>query len=468
MPAPILIPFGPFEPDNAIPNSGVVTVAEKVYPLPAGYRYMPAPSTNVLGVAQTTPIRGGVVIQTSSAGAQSIYFGASNLIKRADSSDFGATLTTIATSTTPTNPALWRFAKFGTKLIAAHAGVDALYEDWTAAAAGMSTLGGSPPRATGVFTVGDFVFLTGLNSNKRKLQWSAINNAEGWTVGTGLSDEQEFPDGGDILGISGDKSGYIIQQNAIRTFQFLPGDTTTIFEFSKAQDIPGCAGLNAWAIANQTVYYYSDEGFCSIGPSGFKRIGAFRVDEYFKAKSSNITYLRAVSDPYGPRIFFAYDITADGNSDGVLVYDWMLDRWSENSAPDIYFWFHHLDATGGGAPFVFDSSGNSKKLDGVATNANLKTCLLEIFQKTGERAIINSLRPVVYGTVNSASATGQETIDGSATTSTSSAEGGNGRFSVNVSGVYNTVSMLASPASAADITKFLFGMQVWAAPAGEA
>lgn len=463
MPAPITIPFGPYEPDAAHLNSGVVTTATAVLPAPVGYTYMPYASS-ISSVTATAPLTGGVVIQTSSAGAYSLYYGTTNIIRRIDSSALN-TATTIATSTQPTAPATWRFAKFGTKLIAAHAAVAPLYEDWTSAPAGMSTLGGSPPQASGVFTVGDFVFLTGLNSNKRKLQWSAINDAEGWTVGTGLSDEQEFPDGGDIFGIYGDKNGFVIQQNAIRSFQFLPGDTATIFQFSKVMDVPGCAGPNAWTTAGQTVYYYSEEGFCSIGPGGFKRIGSHRVDATFKALHTtiaNIAYVRAVADPYGPRIFFSHDVNADGISAGALIYDWMLDRWSE-AGNQFGFWFNHLDATGGGAQ-IGNSSSALFSLSGANTGSTITTAVAELIP--GQRALVKELRPVVSGVISSAATAATEVISGGGTTtSSSSTQNTNGRFSVLASGGYHAFTVAAS---SADTSKYLKGIQVWASPAGEA
>lgn len=69
MPVPIVIPFGPFEPDSAIPNSGVVTSTTKVYPSKIGYTYIPLPASLGIGTNPTLPMTGGVVIQTSSSGA---------------------------------------------------------------------------------------------------------------------------------------------------------------------------------------------------------------------------------------------------------------------------------------------------------------------------------------------------------------------------------------------------------------
>lgn len=461
MPSPIFIPFGPFEPDAAVVNSGVVSTASFVYPARVGYTFIPAEAV-ISTVIPVGPLTAGVVIQTSPAGAYSLYYGTTNILRRIDSSNLNSA-TTIATSTQPTAPALWRFAKFGTKLIAVHSGVDPLYEDWTAAAAAMSTLGGSPPRASGVFTAGDFVFLTGLASNGRKLQWSAINNPEGWTVGTNLSDEQEFPDGDDIFGITGDKSGYVVQQNAIRTFQFLPGDTTTIFEFNKVPDVPGCAGRNAWATVGQSIFYYSEEGFCSLGPGGFRRIGAHRVDSYFKAKTQNIRYVKAVPDPYSPRIYFSYD-EGIGTASGSLVYDWLLDKWSEMlTVPS--FWFNHIEATGGGAQIAF-TGGSISNLTGQQNGASITTAVTELIK--GSRAIATEARPEVFGNISNVQVHVGEKIKDVTNVATITTQGANGRFSLNQSGNYHAFTISPTATSAANNTKYLLGLWVWASPAGEA
>lgn len=458
---PTTLLFGPWEPDAQFLNSRVLAVATNIIPAPAGWKYIPGAST-ISSVTPTAPLTGGVVIQTTSAGAYSLYYGTTNIIRRIDSSALN-TATTITTSTQPTAPALWRFAKFGTKLIAAHAGVDPLYEDWTAAATAMSTLGGSPPRASGVFAVGDFVFLTGLASNARKLQWSAISDAEGWTVGTGLSDEQEFPDGGDIFGIAGDKFGYVIQQNAIRTFQFLPGDTATIFSFNKVPDVPGAVGPNAWATAGNTLFYYSEEGFCSIGPGGFKRIGAHRVDEYFRASSRaglNPSYTKAVADPYNTRVYFSYDRLGDGSADSAIVYDWLLDKWGGADVMTAAFMFEHLDATGGGAQ-IFHTISAISRLSGASSTAVVTLPFIEL--RSGKRSLVTAVRPMMQATsFTELQIDSREKINGSATTATSSTEETNGRFSFSRSGAYHSFTVTASGSG------FIAGLQVWSEPAGEA
>jgi hypothetical protein len=50
-----------------------------------------------------------------------------------------------------------------------------------------AALGGSPPTCQYPGIVRDFVFLAGNSSNQNRVYWSAIDNAEGWTIGTNQS-----------------------------------------------------------------------------------------------------------------------------------------------------------------------------------------------------------------------------------------------------------------------------------------
>jgi hypothetical protein len=373
-----------------------------------------------------------------------------------------ATLTTSTlnggTLTGPSSSEKWRYTKFGNYLIMVNPNAAPRVTDWTAAAAATTALGGSPPTATGVFTITDHVFLTGLSTNKRSLQWSALNDHTGWTAGTGLSDIQEFPDGGDIQGISGGENGYVIQQNAIRTYQRLPGDITTIFAFSKLEGIPGCVSANAWAAAGQTIFYYSEEGFCSIGPGGFNRIGAHRVDQYFRdanPSSALLALVYAVPDPYYPRIYFV-----NSDSLGALVYDYHLDRWSRINLSMSFV--DHIDGTGGGAQCTINSTLN--RLAGAVLSATFTTGPLDLFSN-GMRAKITAMRPLINGTVTSCATAASETPAGSATTTTSSTQETNGRYSLLASGAYHKLTVVTTAANTATYHK---GIHVWAQPDGEA
>jgi hypothetical protein len=392
-------------------------------------------------------------------------------IRSFDSGSFGASYTGTQVGTgyaAPDTGEYWCFAKWGNLLFAVQDNVDPQVLDWSSAGS-FSALSGSPPRATGVYPIHDFVFLAGLATNRRKIRWSGINDHTFWTVGTNLCDEQEFPDGGDVCGIAGGMSGYVIQKQAIRAYQFLPGDTTRIFEFSKVEGAPGCVGLQAWAAANQSIYYISEEGFCSIGPQGFRRIGAHRVDREFLSSAVNLDRSIAVADPFRPHILFC--LSFGGNP---LIYDYHLDRWSRRPA-NWHVPVVHLEGTGGAAQMavVNNSNGDLVHLNGSNMQATLVTPPIEIFQtgaNAGKRADIKRIRPLVdgsAGSIASVNADHMETLQDNFATAQSFNQEANGWFTFGTTQTSGAYHQFRLGTAGVNNTTFLKGLQVEAQPAGE-
>ena len=137
---------------------------------------------------------------------------------------------------------LWSWEQSGQTLVACNINDD-VQSISIDSGTNFAALAGSPPRATNVKQIGDFLFLSGLADNvgynRRSIIWSAINDITGWIVGTNLCDTQQMPDGGPVQGVAGGEIGYVLQDRAIRTLQFLPGDTTLIFSFSRVLDDRG-------------------------------------------------------------------------------------------------------------------------------------------------------------------------------------------------------------------------------------
>ena len=136
-----------------------------------------------------------------------------------------------------------------------------------------------PPRATNVRQMGDFLFLSGLAApEQRQIIWSGINDITMWTVGTNLCDMQEFPDGGPVQGVAGAEIGYVVQDRAIRTMQFLPGDTTFIFNFSRVLHDRGSISLYGFSSIGNVLYFVSEDGFYSLTGQQVTPIGQDKVN----------------------------------------------------------------------------------------------------------------------------------------------------------------------------------------------
>lgn len=250
----------------------------------------------------------------------------------------------------------WSFQQSGTKMVAVNIN-DAPQVYDIDSGSNFAALGGSPPQATHVAQIGDFLVLSGLSTNRRKIQWSAINDITGWTVGTNLSDEQEFPESGPVVGVAGGEIGIVLQDTGVRLMQFLPGDTTTIFSFSRVERERGGMAKYGFIYTNGRLYFQAEDGFYSYGSGGLTAIGAHRVNEWFIANCDPARRHQSIafSAPNEQLVLWAYYSSASAVTfDRLIVFDWFLDRWTYG-LPAAQMWAGltstgvTLDADAGGA-----------------------------------------------------------------------------------------------------------------------
>jgi hypothetical protein len=328
------IPIGEWAPDLALLDSSFSAIAENVYP--GANSYLPFPG---LVAIETSALAGticGLVAARTSAGPFVIFAGSRTALWKYSSGAWVDVSRLAGGAYTVADGDTWSFAQFGIYLYACHAG-DVLQRIDVDSGTNFAAVAGSPPQAEQVSVVGDFLVLAGLASNSRKIQWSAINNPTGWTVGTNLSDEQEFPEGGPVVGMAGGEVGYVMQDRAVRSMQFLPGDISTIFTFTRIEDKKGTIAPHAFVTVNQTVYFVAEDGFYSISLSrGLNPIGANKVNQWFLDNSDpeRRTQARALSVPNKPRVMWHFHSAAGSTTrDRLLIYDWSLGRWSYADLP---------------------------------------------------------------------------------------------------------------------------------------
>jgi hypothetical protein len=230
---------------------------------------------------------------------------------------------------------LWSFAQFGQYLYAVQIGDTPQRCDVDAG--GNFADEPTAPVAHNVRTIGDFLVLSGLASNKRQMIWSSINDPTGWMPGINLCDEQEMPDGGPIMGVAGDKIGYVVQDRAIRLMQFLPGDTQFIFSISKVVYDRGSVSEYGFCSVGDTLYVLCEDGFFAVSGSSLIPIGHEKVNDFFLANSDvarrNIVQCISAVKPY---IFWAYhgsSSSTDRYYDRVILFNWSNQRWAKMRAP---------------------------------------------------------------------------------------------------------------------------------------
>ena len=226
---------------------------------------------------------------------------------------------------------MWDFCQFGNTLIATTTG-NAPQAFTIGASSNFAALAGSPPQARRCSVVGDFVVLSSLTSNPNRIQWSGINDATSWTVGTNQSDYQEFPDGGFVQGVSGGEIGLVFQDRAIRRMVYT--GPPNIFEFQRVSESKGVLMRYSICKSAGVTYFLSNDGFYKIDLSGqMTPIGANKVNATVLADLDiqDPRHMVGVADPVSPRIFWFYKSfnNSSGNFfDKVVIYDWNLDRWS--------------------------------------------------------------------------------------------------------------------------------------------
>lgn len=361
-----VLSFGPWEPDSAGVDAGVLAVAKNVYPTKNGHG--PVPSLQNINT-NTLPARCvGMFAARTTAGGWLVFAGTQTHLYRYESSNWVDVSRLAGGVYAVPVDEYWSFTQFGSKLIAANFADDPQVFD-VDSASNFSLLSGSPPKARYVAVVNNFVVLAALSSDPRALRNSAIENETGWTIGVSLCDEQTLPDGGRITGIAGGEYGYVLQERSIRHMIFQPGSDIA-FRFERVEQQHGAsAGYSLVATAN-AIFFLADDGFYSFSGNGLVPIGAQRVNGWFQANSDTSRYFSvlAFSDPFSPRVGWAfYNSAGSVYLDRVIFYDWQLDRWSYAEISVQYIagivtagvTLEDLDVygsiDGGGIPYPFDS-----------------------------------------------------------------------------------------------------------------
>ncbi|GJD76210.1 hypothetical protein CFIICLFH_4460 [Methylobacterium goesingense] len=199
-----------------------------------------------------------------------------------------------------------------------------------------AALDGNPPRARHMGVVGEFVVLAGLASDPNAVQWSDLGDIEFWQPGVGnghTSDLQIFPDGGAVTGFAGGEFGIVFQERAIRRMVFSPG-SAEVFGFEVFEENRGAVAPWSLTKVGARVFFLDRDGFYAFQGGASTPIGAERVNRFFAGRvdPDQLASVVAIRDVGGPRVLFAYrslGSSADlGVLDEILLYDWLLDRWS--------------------------------------------------------------------------------------------------------------------------------------------
>lgn len=332
------IPVAEYAPDRADLDQSVYTVATNV--IPASGCYLPARALQALPTTDALPSKPlGLFLAQRSDGEFFHFTGAADGADYKlyyydhpdwiDCSQAGFYASFDAESGV-------RFAQYGDYVYAATgANNDIQSIDLNDLATGFADVTGTggtdPPRAKFITVINEFVVLAGLTDYPTSVQWSEIGDADGWRIGTGGCDRQEFADGGLVTGITATEYGLVFQENSIRRFAFNPG-SPYVFEFARVAAQSGTSAISSICQANGRTFWLGEDGFWSESGAQLSPIGAERVNRTFLAdiEADNIPHVQGYADPLSMRVFWAYPSGSQSPElkNKVICYHYLLDRWS--------------------------------------------------------------------------------------------------------------------------------------------
>lgn len=327
-----LVPFGEWKPDLSDYEGNTSLTISGV--LPRGDGYGPMKASAAYSQALAGPCRGAFTAQnldgsvTIFAATATDLYTMSNVnqswIKRSKGGS--------AYSAIPVNEQ-WQFTQFNNFVIAVGSTTVPQKFDLTSPG-NFVDLGGSPPTARYISTVGRFVVLTGLTTNSYRVQWSGLNDPQQWTSGVNNSDFQDLPDGGVTRGVAGGESGLIFQDNAIRRMTWAPG-SDYVFLIERISQDKGLYAPYSLVRAGERIFFLNNTGFHKIDPGTNYpvEIGKERFDRYFLSilDRGNLQLVIGAADPRGSRVFWAFrgsGMSVAGQYTALICYDYAIDRAS--------------------------------------------------------------------------------------------------------------------------------------------
>ena len=205
------------------------------------------------------------------------------------------------------------------------------------------------PKAKYGAIVKNFLMVANTNDGTQQVQrvwWSGLNDPTSWpTPGTASaaivqsSYNDLFGNYGPITGIVGalgTADGAIFFERAV--FRVVYAGPPVTFNFFPCERIRGTVAPNSIVHRGLFVDYLGEDGFYTFDGTNSKPIGVNKVDKTFYADfdQSYPDRVYGTADPVNRMTFWAYP--GQGNSSGtpnrLLVYNWVLDRFSVCDLPD--------------------------------------------------------------------------------------------------------------------------------------
>lgn len=331
-----MIPAALFEPDKGPFSETSTDYVMNVTPIANGWAGFP--DLSAISSALAAQAYGGCYFRTST-GSYGVVVGTATALYRLNTGTVPYSWTDISGPSAPYAVPIgqmWQFERFGTGLYACTLGAPLQFLDVDIGGS-FADAAGSPPRSKYIKTIGDFLMLgylkVGATESPSKWTTSGLNAPTVWAVGTQLADEQNVPDGDEIMGIlGGAQGGRLMQRNRKRTLT-LTADAAMPIKSTIIDPAYGVlAPLSLVAIGGDDYAYLAEDGFQR--GDGKTPIGAEKVNRFFFADvdPAELETVQGCTDPYNHMVWWRYKSVS--GSYKMLGWDWELDRWTQ-ADPDV-------------------------------------------------------------------------------------------------------------------------------------
>lgn len=242
----------------------------------------------------------------------------------------GSTWTNVSKSSGAYSAVNWEFAKFGDRVIAASLFDPIQYFD-VGTSSNFADLAGSPPQASRIAIVRDFVVLGDISGAPNQVRWSGFNASESWTRAplTTQADSQDlYGRGGKVQKIVDGEYGIIFQEHSIRKMSYV--GPPLIFQIDEIEKGRGTPAPNSVCWTGNTIYYYGHDGFYVFDGFQSTPIGTERVDRWFKrnADVSKLGQMRGVIDRRNRLVMWAFTTSASSINNRLIIFNWGANKWS--------------------------------------------------------------------------------------------------------------------------------------------
>lgn len=293
-----MLPFGPWRPDAASPNSGFAATAENAQPKRSGQMmgYGPfAALVQAVGAEALPAAPRGNISLVKADGTYEVYFATATTIEQMDSA---FQFTSVATGLNITAGDDMSFCAFGAYLLNSNT-TDGFKAYNFETPAGNNSVSGAP-SARFIFSANNVVIALDCSGANRRMQTSGVGDHTAWD--SKGADGKTFEDGGALISGCDLQNGAALlgQDNAIRLMQFGGAPGGALYRISKVADGLGVVGPRSMIGFNGKAWWMTSRGPYEYVLGGQPRpIGEGKFADWFLSQISteDLQKVQAFIDP---------------------------------------------------------------------------------------------------------------------------------------------------------------------------